>query len=202
MKRTLTGLLFVFSGLLFACGGGNNNVLNNVEKQECKNCLQQKCKNEVDQCNSDTECVALSNCLEGCGDSGNCQTKCVQDHGRGLQGLQNLSNCADNNCPQECRTDDSNTNNGGNNNGGNNNGNVGGGEQGSCDACLQQNCSNEAQQCQANAECVSLVQCLDKCGDNDQTCANNCAAQHQQGLSDLQSLLQCADNNCKTVCYN
>lgn len=199
MKRFLLAAVLLSGVFVASCGGGGDNDVTSGTNSECKSCLDTKCKTQVDQCNANSECVALSNCLKSC-KSNDCMQKCLMDHQDGYPYLQSLSSCAAQNCANECKEDkDKGTPDTGDN-GGNTSGNTGGntGGDNSCKTCMQTKCSSQLNQCAANPECVALIQCIDPC--NDDACVQNCAQQHPNGVSDVNNIVQCVQTNCSAEC--
>ncbi|MCB9586970.1 MAG: hypothetical protein H6718_16345, partial [Polyangiaceae bacterium] len=64
-------------------------------------------------------------------------------------------------------------------------------------------CSAESDACDANAECVALVSCVNGC--SDQTCTDNCGTAHPSGIPDYNPLVDCLFGStdagaCGTAC--
>jgi len=67
-----------------------------------------------------------------------------------------------------------------------------------CQACVDAQCSAQLKGCEANKDCVALYQCMQTAQTQQdvQTCEN----QSPNGVTDLQTLLQCVSGPCGTVC--
>jgi hypothetical protein len=69
-----------------------------------------------------------------------------------------------------------------------------------CTACAETNCCAEVKACGAQPECAALIRCLETCSSGDQSCDDNCAAQHPGATSTWQAALSCAKKSCATQC--
>jgi hypothetical protein len=67
-----------------------------------------------------------------------------------------------------------------------------------CTPCVLQNCATQVGNCSSVPDCSSLVDCTDAC--SDQTCFDNCGAQHQGSISLYNAIVQCVRGSCAAVC--
>lgn len=75
----------------------------------------------------------------------------------------------------------------------------GGGSSGDeCETCQTTKCEAELTTCQKNADCVTVIQCVNKCKDQD--CANKCLSDTPNGADDFESVYTCVSDNCATEC--
>jgi hypothetical protein len=78
------------------CGGGQDIT-------PCTECLAMDCEDELNACLGDPECLALYDCLDGCEPIDlACQQACYDAHGAGVPPLQDLLECAADQCAGEC----------------------------------------------------------------------------------------------------
>jgi hypothetical protein len=70
-----------------------------------------------------------------------------------------------------------------------------------CDACMQQSCCSEVQQCSLTTECFALANCLEFCPRDDTNCAAPCMSANQGGVALYKnSLAPCMDTRCQADC--
>lgn len=67
-----------------------------------------------------------------------------------------------------------------------------------CQTCVTAQCSAQVSGCEANPECVALYQCMQTA--KTQQDVQTCETQSPNGVTDLQTLLQCVTGPCGTVC--
>jgi hypothetical protein len=68
-----------------------------------------------------------------------------------------------------------------------------------CDQCIGKSCCTQAQGCDGNAACMAILNCVQQCA-GDQTCDQQCAQQHQDGVPALKQVATCMQNSCTGVC--
>jgi hypothetical protein len=129
-------------------------------------------------CQANAECGALYSCFQGCGNTDRaCQTQCVKDHPKGYGNVDEIQLCTYKNCKTNCGIPSN-----------------------ACYDCLVANCYNEAAACDQSQDCVDFEICAMGCN-NDRTCVNNCATQHQQGAQIYMTLGKCLQNNQCSACF-
>ncbi len=69
---------------------------------------------------------------------------------------------------------------------------------GTCQQCVTAQCSAQLNGCKANPDCVALYQCMQNA--KTQQDVQACETQSPNGVTDLQTLLQCVTGPCGTVC--
>ena len=67
-----------------------------------------------------------------------------------------------------------------------------------CDQCVGAQCAAQVKGCEANPECVALYQCMQTA--KTQQDAQACEQQSPNGVTDLQTVLQCVTGPCGAVC--
>jgi hypothetical protein len=69
----------------------------------CTKCLYLDCSAEMNACVGDTECLAVWDCLQGCGPGQlTCHQACYDAHPSGVLPLENLLGCSNDQCPNTC----------------------------------------------------------------------------------------------------
>ncbi|HTJ82925.1 MAG TPA: hypothetical protein VL400_14490 [Polyangiaceae bacterium] len=69
----------------------------------CQKCLYTDCADEMNACIGNTECVAVWQCLQGCGPTQlSCHQACYDAHPSGVMPLEDLFSCSTNSCPDTC----------------------------------------------------------------------------------------------------
>ncbi len=56
--------------------------------------------------------------------------------------------------------------------------------------------------CLAEPACFGLWNCLNDCPDADLECQNGCYNTHEQGIDELQAVIDCAGASCPQACSN
>lgn len=163
--------------------------------QTCDACTSQvivpgeACETSWASCINNTDCVAFLECLNGCSDA-TCQNKCVSDHATGV-GLYGKvidcmctpaaceTSCVDMCSGPACGFSISNA---------------------ACNTCFETQCCDKGKKCADNSTCVALVQCLNACNDNDQTCYNACGTNNSGGVADYNAMIDCMSGPCAGSC--
>lgn len=68
-----------------------------------------------------------------------------------------------------------------------------------CDICAAGKCCTQYNACAGDTECTALYECLTGCS-GDETCRNNCATQHPNGVDGINNFASCVDSSCATEC--
>lgn len=73
------------------------------DRPACDTCTKEKCCKEVLACADSADCEALQACLEPCAqDDDLCILTCIAAHEGGSDKLQNVGQCAQSKCKNEC----------------------------------------------------------------------------------------------------
>lgn len=67
-----------------------------------------------------------------------------------------------------------------------------------CETCFEANCGSEWAACEASADCMSLLTCLEGCAD--ETCDNQCFTTHAAGAPVLDAVDACQGTKCASEC--
>lgn len=70
-----------------------------------------------------------------------------------------------------------------------------------CATCLAGRCCVQANACDTNAECVSLVGCTRQCDPNATACRANCANDSPAGRGHYNELVLCMGEECPDECF-
>jgi hypothetical protein len=195
------GCVAVAMGLAFACsnsgssGGsysGTDCPSEGVTSGACISCLEAQCSSELTALNegctsSDLSCACPSGANpESCDLSSECQTA-----GPDYQA------CIQENCAADCSTtggggtpEDSGSTAGGCS--------LSGG--GACQVCEQTNCCAADVACTGNSECLAYGDCLEACGDDDNSCLDTCAETNSGGVADYNAISACITGTCASAC--
>jgi len=82
--------------------------------------------------------------------------------------------------------------------GGDTGGSGGGTPPDACEACINANCSSQAQACGMNQSCAALIECAFSC--SDEACVDNCANSYPEGIDDANNYLNCVFGVCEAAC--
>jgi hypothetical protein len=69
-----------------------------------------------------------------------------------------------------------------------------------CDACMRNQCCDEAALCSTNQDCIMLNACLNDCPASDQLCLNDCYVLFAAGLEALANFDSCLVQFCEVEC--
>ena len=141
-----------------------------------EDCVYDECGAELNSCFDDPDCEFLLICIQDC-QSDQCVQQCAQQAGNDAIGLYNeladcyVANCQDtgsfcgdgscdpgenpDNCPEDCQQQPP----------------PGGG----VEACLEDNCPGELQECYGDPDCVAALECIGDCPPGDQGCLFDCS---------------------------
>ena len=67
-----------------------------------------------------------------------------------------------------------------------------------CADCIGSLCEAEGKVCAANSACYALLDCVAACSDT--PCTNGCYATYPNGQADLNTYVQCVNDNCSAQC--
>ncbi|HEY4120682.1 MAG TPA: hypothetical protein VGM56_22610 [Byssovorax sp.] len=198
--------LFLTAGMVVACAsgdtsstsnggntsGGNSSGDNTPEAckkgtDACTKCGDDSCCDQLEACDSDTKCKALSSCVAACiqaagstGDPTACENNCPNVSDMATVNLYNkTATCEETSCKQQCLCTSDGT---------------------SCGDCETSKCCDTLAACELSTDCLELDQCVGQCGASDQNCVNSCAGQFPNGVTPLNSFFMCLQNSCATPC--
>lgn len=175
-----------------------------VPADECEACVDQRCEATYGRCDANADCVALAECGSRCNDEA-CYQNCEQTYPGGVDDLMAHFGCIDTNCAQPCggNPDDGGGDQGAGDDGGFDDGE--GGDQGGddqlaeqCDACAQQACPAQYDECLNSQDCLAFVDCASQCQDD--ACWENCWSENEEGANTYYALDECAYQNCRQEC--
>jgi hypothetical protein len=92
--------------LVSGCAGSScpSQCPGNAPINPCTKCTLETCPDAMNACIADPECVALSQCLTGCGNANLvCQQGCYAQHGAGTVKLQAVVQCQSTSCSMVCK---------------------------------------------------------------------------------------------------
>lgn len=69
-----------------------------------------------------------------------------------------------------------------------------------CDACVTKSCCTVVRNCVNDAQCKGLDGCLENCAQGDDACQNSCTQSFPNGLTPLQNVATCLQQNCPGTC--
>jgi hypothetical protein len=128
------------------------------------------------------DCLALFPCAADCNGDQACNQQCLSTHEAGASAALLVASCSGGPCATSCPN---------------------GGEQaGPCEECLYQQCEDITNSCFAEPACFGLWNCLKACPDADLECQNGCYNTHEQGIDELQAVIDCAGSTCDSSCPN
>ncbi|MBI5532687.1 MAG: hypothetical protein HY898_08240 [Deltaproteobacteria bacterium] len=159
----------------------------------CQSCMTGHCTSQCVDCQNNSDCNAILNCLMGCsGASATCQTNCVNAHPAGeymiAAYLNTVSGCMGTQCPASCGID---TNSCGLTF-----------QAQACNECVAANCVATCRSCVGSVDCMRLVNCLSDCN-GDTSCRQSCWDANpagQQPLNDFAGNTGCVGTKCASAC--
>jgi len=175
----------------------------------CDTCIRGACSAEISTCGSDAGCAAWLACLQACpiGPSGDadatCEATCLVDGTVAAEGRDAIVACrrsgAGASCAECGAAPTSSTSTGG----------PGvctmpaivdqtcgpSGAEG-CNACLYDECCDSIRDVFGSGPAADLVTCWLACPDDDGDCANDCYADHPDGIQGFGNFRACAQVNC------
>ncbi len=143
----------------------------------CTQCEATACPVTYCDCYEDSECLALSACIVGCGGTAECYQGCATDHPTAISHGALLVDCAATSCPEACPGYVPLT---------------------TCQECLYTRCQDEMNACIANPDCTELLYCLGDCTDAE--CTNDCYFEHPDGTGDAGPVGTCLQDECPGEC--
>lgn len=146
---------------------------------QCTECLSDGCADRWCNCKNNPDCIGLIQCANNCNNNPMCEQGCLSTHEPGISDLYLLTDCAATACDAECPGND---------------------QIDPCTVCLLEDCTDEANACLAEPECLALYQCLGECPNLDLMCQQGCYNDHGAGVMTLQPLLMCAQSTCPGPC--
>ena len=87
--------------------GGSGGCSIQSSDAACDACMHDRCINECVACTSNTECVSLLECINGCGSNSTCQNSCANQYPSGIDDLMaflGVGGCLDTECGSACGT--------------------------------------------------------------------------------------------------
>lgn len=170
--------------------------------QECRQCLESHCSDEVGACSANGDCLAIIFCLdEKCEEDSTfdeCLQLCISAHPNGKDVVEALLACTALKCQMACLAEPEEEDKGGadievsqvetdavdathqelwSDLVGEIGGDVGGEEpqgEDKCIPCLQEKCPNEYNACAKDPECVAIKECFDEVCSNDEQPKDKC----------------------------
>ena len=147
---------------------------------ECTQCASESCPEIWCGCYDNPECLDLFQCFGGCNDDPDCEQQCLAAHQGGISAVALVSGCAGTTCSGVCEW--------------------GNGEFTPCQECIYQDCADAMNACVALPACVSLWSCFDACAPYDLSCQQQCYLDYPDGVSTLETTLQCIVDLCEQPC--
>ena len=146
----------------------------------CTECLSTGCAATYCACYDEAHCFGYLQCLGTCmmGDAA-CAQSCATVHEPGISVAILVADCASTTCDADCQF---------------------GKALNDCQKCLYTACATEMNACIADAECLSLVQCLQACPAADPACVQACVTAHPDGVAKAQAAGDCRKSECAGTC--
>ncbi|MFO0586028.1 MAG: hypothetical protein U0441_00745 [Polyangiaceae bacterium] len=160
--------------------GGATSVVCPGYGDACTECLSTGCADTYCACYDEVHCFGYLQCLGTCmmGDAA-CAQNCATVHEPGISVAILVADCAATTCDADCEF---------------------GKALNDCQKCLYTACAPEMNACIADAECLSLVQCLQACPAVDPACSQDCVSAHPDGLAKAQAAGDCRKSQCPEAC--
>jgi hypothetical protein len=172
----------LLAGLAFISCATDTGSAGAQAQQSCDSCLSGTCAEKTSACLGDATCRETFECAQKCDDGEKwCIWNCVLARPQSVPAFFPAAHCTTKQCSPACKFP----------------GRV-------VDACLECNatqCGQAMTGCFENRECWALVHCVrNNCQPGDLECAQECIAEHPDGLVSIQPLRDCGGEHCAKQC--